>query len=471
MTPSPTVQAAFIYTINPLVVTAYPYGIGASITAVNGEATLATGTSPDGYARLFSNRVVNYRPGQGTLIRGTARFSTPTVNHDQLFGVFNVDAGYRFGYVGTGFGILHTEAATAEIQTLTITAPVAVNGNVTVTLDSGIPVIVPVTVTGSTSITASQIAEADFSQAAGGWSATATANVVSFVRRVAGPAGPSTFAPGATGVVGVFNTPTLGVLPTETFIPQATWSVDTLLGVGGLSNPSGMLLDPQRGNVYQIKYQYLGNGNAFFAVENPVTGFFTPVHIIQNANKRITTVLRNPNGYVSWEARNKGVGTSITLRGASGAGFTEGPVSFLGPQRAALRSRTVSANTETPVLSLRAAITYTGRESTAQIQFDRITVACDGTKTVDFRLYRNPDLRTAVWSNLDASNSIAQLDSSATTLTGGVLVYAFSVGKTADAEVQFETLGTFLQAGDVFTLTALSTNATDVSASFLWVED
>ena len=53
----------------------------------------------------------------------------------------------------------------------------------------------------------------------------------------------------------------------------------------------------------------------------------------------------------------------------------------------------------------------------------------------------------------------------------GTLVYAFSVSKTGNVTESVTDLDLFLQAGDVLTVTALSVNANDVTATVVWVED
>lgn len=474
VTPVPTSQVAFVYNLNPLLVTSDIYGAGASVTAVNGEVVVASGTAVDGYARLVSKKVAKYRPGQATMARWTARFTTGSAGNRQMAGLYNIEAGYQFGYNGTSFGILYTEAATVEVQILTVTAPPAVNGNVTVTLDAGTPVVVAVTASGNTSVTASEIAAGNYANTAGGWDAQAIANVVYFTRHTAGPAGASTFAPGATGTVAAFAILTTGVVATEQFIPQASWNQDTFLGGGGTGNPSGITLDPTKGNVYEVQFQYLGYGDAFFYIVNGQTGRPTLCHIVRNANTRTSTNLRNPNLYLTWESRNTGTGTSVTMRGASGGAFVEGPVQFLGEQFAVPPvAVTAGAGVETPILSLRANTVYINRQSTAQLQIDRISVACDGTKTVAFRVYKNVTLTAARWQAVNATTSAAAYDVNATgfTLGSGVLVYAFSVSKTGNITESLTDLDLFLQAGDLLTITALSANANDVTATMVWVED
>ena len=457
--PTPTSQVAFVYTLNPLLVETYAYGAGASVSAVNGEATLASGTATDGYARLISRKVAKYRAGQATLVRWTARFSAGSTGNRQMAGPYNIESGYQFGYDGTSFGILYTETATVEVQTLTITAAPAAPGNVTVTLDAGTPVIVAVTASGNTSITASEIAAANYAASAGGWTAQSIGNIVYFTRRLPGTAGASTFNAGATGMTAAFAILTTGVAPTEQFIPQAQW------------NGPPLTFDPTKGNVYAVSYQYLGYGDAFFYIEDGSTGRLVLVHTIKNANTRTSTNLRNPNLYLTWESRNTGTGTSKTLRGASGGAFVEGSVQFLGAQFAQRSTVSISAGTETPVLSVRASTTYQNRVSTAQLQLDRIAAAAEGTKPVTLRLYKNATLTAAQWQSVNASTSVAAYDTNATGFSNGTLIYAFTLAKTGNSTESLSDIAVFLQAGESVTLTATSTNNADVATGLVWIED
>jgi hypothetical protein len=468
ISPEPTSQVAFIYILNPLLVTTQTYGAGASVTLDNGEAVMVSGTATDGYARLISKKVAKYRAGQATMAKWTGRFiGGGFAGNRRMAGLYNVEAGYQFGYDGTTFGILYTETATCEVQTLTISVKASSATNVTVTLDGGPAVVVPVTNGANTSVTAAEIAAANYSQAAGGWDAAAVGNVVYFVRRTAGTAGASTFAPGTSGAVGAFAILTTGVVPTEQFIPQASWNQDKFDGTG----PSGQTADWTKGNIFGVQFQYLGYGDAFFYVVNGNTGRPQLVHIVRNANTRTSTVLRNPNLYLTWESRNTGTGTSREMRGASGGAFVEGKINFLGAQFGAVGTKAIGAGVETPVLTLRGSTTYADRRSSAQIQIDRFSVACDGTKTVDFRVYKNATLTAPQFQRVNATTSAADYDSAATAITGGTRVYAFSIGKTGSGTESVTDLALFLQAGDTLTITATSVNASDVSATIVWIED
>ena len=465
--PTPAAQVDFIYNINVAVLATYTYLAGATVAQSGGEAVVSSGTNAAGYSRLFARRVIRYRPGQGSLIRLTARFSAGTVGNRQLIGAYNVAAGYQFGYIDDVFGILHTSSAGVEIQALTITVAPAAPGNVTVTLDGGPGVAVAVTASGSTAVCAWEISRANYSQSAGGWDAMALGNVVYFVRRVAGPAGASTFAAGATGTAAAFTTPTVGVDPTETFIPQSAWNGDKFNGTGS----SAVTLNPQNGNIYAIQFQYLGYGDAFFYIENPKTGRFALCHTIENANARTSTVLRNPAGYITWESRNTGSTTSVTLRGASGAAFTEGAVRFLGPRFAYPGSRTAGAGTVTPIVSVRATRVFQNQACTSQLRLDRLSVACDGTKSVEIRLYSDAILTAAQFSPVSTLTSTADVDTAATGISGGTLIYAFTLNKTGNSSEDISDLDIVLGAGAIVTVTAFSANASDITATIAWVED
>ena len=465
--PTPTASTDFIYGINLDQNVTREYLTG-TVTSADGEVVLASGTTNGAYARCIMLPSVTYHPGQGTLFRGTARFDTPQANTRQLFGVTSLTGGYQFGYDGTTFGILHIQGGAVEVQTLTVTVAPAAPGNVTVTLDGGTPVVVAVTASGSTNVAAGEIAKGDYSQASGGWSAVASANTVYFRRRVAGPAGASTFNAGATGTAATFAIPTTGVNAVESFTPQSTWNIDKLDGTG----PSGFVADWTKGNVFQVRYQYLGYGNAFFGVENPLTGQFQPVHMVINAGRRTGVVMQNPNGLLMWEVQNRGSGTGVTLRGASAAAFLEGIEKYYGQEHAAYASRTITAATETAALSIRPANVFAGRFSTKQIFPLRVSVAADGTKPVVVNIYKNLSLTAAQFLPNNAT-SVALKDSAATgfSTTGSTLIYSFTVAKTGQDTQDLAQFNAFLSMDEILTVTALSANNADISVSLSWNED
>ena len=459
---TPTAQVAFVYLLQPQQVAtlAYLAASGAAVTAVNGEAVVTSGTATAGYARITSRRVVKHRPGQGTVARWTARFAGGAANSQQLAGVSNQEAGYQVGFVNGTFGILYTKSATLEVQTLTVTVAPAAPGNVSITLDGSGAVAVAVTASGSTAICAYQISQGNYAQSSGGWTAEAIGNVVYFVRQIAGPSAvASTFAAGGTGSAATFAKLTAGVAATTSFVPQASWNGTVPVG-----------FDPLKGNVYGVQFQYLGYGDAFFYIEDGLTGRFSLVHTVQNANTVTSPVLRNPNLYLTWEARNTGASSAQTLYAASGGAFIEGVTVPMTSQFAQVATKELIAGTETAVLSLRTDTVFANRASMAQVTLVLSSVAADGTKSVEVRLYKNSTLTSAQFVAVNAVSCVSY-DNSATAVSGGILVFAFTVAKTGDLTQALDMLSILLQAGETLTVTATSSRTSDVTVALAWYED
>jgi len=459
VSPTPTSQASFVYGLEPLQVGTLTY-LGGSVAGINGEAVVTAAATAGSYARLVGRRVTKYRPGQGTLARWTARFGSGVAGTRQVAGLSNQEAGYQIGFVDGVFGILYTRTATLEIVTLTVTGAPASSGSVLIGLGGATPVAAPVTSGVSTSVCAYQISQANYSQASGGWAAQATANTVTFRRNISGPSGAApTFAGNGTGAVATPSVSTVGVDPTEIFIPRSSWN--------GLT-PSGF--DPLKGNVYAVTFQYLGFGNALFYIEDEQTSQFKLVHSILNANVVVAPVLRNPNLYLTVESRNTTGAAAVPVSSASIAAFIDGIVAPPVGQFAEAVTRSILAGVETSVLTVRAGLISAGRSSTCQLELTKVSAAADGNKPVIIRLYKGMTLTNAVFAAV-GSSSCAAYDKAASSISGGTLVYSFTLAKSGSYGEDLSSLALFLQAGESFTITAQSANASDVSVTLSWGED
>lgn len=458
--PTPTAQASFVFGIDPLQVMSLGYLPGAGVSGVNGEAVITCGPAALSYGRMTSRQVTRYRPGQGTMARWTARYSPGVAGNRQVAGLSNQEAGYQVGFVDDVFGILYTRTGTVEIVQLTVTVAPSAPGSVLIVLDGATAVSAPVTVSGSTAVCAYQISQADYSQASGGWAAQATGSVVTFRRNLAGPAAsPSTFSANGTGVAAAFSVLTSGVANSEIFIPRSSWNGTT---------PNGF--DPTKGNVYAVAFQYLGFGNASFFIEDSASSQFFLIHSVRNVNTVTAPVLRNPNLYLTFESRNTTNTTAVPLVTASAAAFLEGIPGRATSQFAKTTTKGILAGPETPVLSLRSDIVFKGRCSTAQIGIARISAAADGTKPVSIQLYKASVPVAAQFSSVGPL-SAASVDTQATGLSSGVLVFGFVLARTGSASEDLIDLEIFLQAGEDFTITAQSAGASDVSLTVSWTED
>lgn len=454
----PTAYGDFKYDlINSEVWSTTVAGTGASAAASGGLLTLSSGTDATGTSTVQLRRMVKYRPGMGTLWRGTAMFSAdPGAGNFLLAGVGNPNSGYYFGYVGGLFGILHIYGGELEVRTLTVTTGSTHDENVTVTLD-GNAKSVAVTNSGSTSTTAWEIASADYSAVGSGWTADAIGSTVYFVAlRAEARAG--SYSLSGTSAVGTFAQSTAGAANSIGFIPQTSWNRNTM--------PT---LDPQTLNVYEIGFQYLGAGVAIFKVEAP-DGTWKVVHVIEAPNSRTTPVLPNPNVHGRWVAANVSGSTSASVSGASMLTASEGIPVHIDPHYGvdASRASVTSGGTFVPVLSIRVARAFNGRACRGQITLESVSVSTEGTKPVRVRLISNGTLTAPVFANV-SSRSIAIYDTSATAISGGTVRRSFALGKTEGVTID---LGIVLGLEDVLTV-AIETSAgtPDITAGVDWQED
>lgn len=329
---TPSAQCDFVYGLNDRVVEMIEYA-GGYVTSSNGYAITNSSTSASGSGAVQLRRGLKYAAGQGSLFRGTAIFDEPVAGNIQLIGAGNGECGYFFAYAGTTFGIYHQDTSAREIRRLDITTP-ANTETVTVTLD-GQTAVVPVTGGLSNVQTAYQLSLGDYRQAGNGWLVDVVSGSVFFLSARAGPYSGSYSASGSvSGPLGSFTRVAEGIAPASAFYPQSSWNIDKMDGTG----QTRMVLDHQKGNVYEIGFQYLGQGNAFFGIEDSETGIIEPVHVIKNANNRTTPVLKNPkiSGLVG--STNFGNTTNIVTKCASLGTFTEGIFRKLDPKFAHVRT-------------------------------------------------------------------------------------------------------------------------------------
>ena len=140
---TPVIQADVMYGLDPDVWITTQLNNGTVTVTENTTWQVQSGTTAGGYARLATAAYMSYQPGQGSMFRWTAAFTTtdsastnpyPTKNSlgiddiVQNTGPIDREDGYSFGYSGNTsnnasrkIGILHRRAGRAETRALTIT--------------------------------------------------------------------------------------------------------------------------------------------------------------------------------------------------------------------------------------------------------------------------------------------------------------------------------------------------------------
>lgn len=485
---TPVVQSDFVYGINATehrTTTGLSIGSGsnsASVTAANSLLTCATGTTQYSFGTLQSRKRVRYRAGQGIVGRFTALFSTPAANSTLVAGLGTAEAGVYFGYNGTSFGILHSTGGVREIQTMTITTASTATNNYVVTLPDGTTSSVTATNNASTVKTAYEISRGTYT----GWTATQRGSTVVFLANSVGNKS-GTFSLAQTGAVtpaaATVAETLVGVAATDTWIPQSSWNGDVMDGTASASNPSGILLDPSKGNVYQIGIQYLGFGAITFQIEAVSAGNnadFINVHTLIMPNARTSVSLSNPSFPFTFAAYSAGSTTNVSVSCASFAGMVEGEKRTTGPRQSYDRDTSAfvgsTASTYYPLFTVRNEETYATRANQAVVNLLSMGCSHDDATPVIFYLIRNATLVGTPNFTQYATNSCTYWDTAATTCTiadRSQIVFSYQSSPSGGSGAFAFSDEITIQPGETITLAAraLTGTAPYVNASLNTRED
>lgn len=253
---------------------------------------------------------------------------------------------------------------------------------------------------------------------------------------------------------------------------QTDWNVDTMDGLG----PSQMILDTTKGNVYQIKFQWLGFGQLTYFIEDPNTGKFVVVHKEKYANSNTTTSLKYPSFPFHIDCKNSNGATSNNLiKVPSAAVFYEGQ----NERNGILNSRSneispASTGQKKMILSIRNKTTvFGGQNNHSQIEVRSITYSNNTNKNVKFGLLLNPtSISGATYTDVDTNTSVVDFSTNGTTITGGIELYSatLSPGNSGNVELVNTIIDIFV--GDIITLFTESFQKTngECSGSMTWGE-
>ena len=268
-----------------------------------------------------------------------------------------------------------------------------------------------------------------------------------------------------------FNGAAFGVLRrqngTDNWIPQTSWNVDKFNGTG----LSGVTLDPTRGNVYSIEYQWLGFGAISFFIENPATGFPTLVHIIQYANANTIPSIFNPTLPVMAQVINTTNASNLTLSTSSAMGMVEGNGDTNSLVTVNSFSNTKQVSAETSILTLRNNATFQGKTNRVRVQFSYLSINCTGGNTATVRLVVNATLGgTPAFVNISPTTSVMAADIAGTTVTGGSRKLTTVVNSPGDAQLSIIDQDLEIGPGDTLTVSGASTGNSTVTVGITWNE-
>ncbi len=266
-----------------------------------------------------------------------------------------------------------------------------------------------------------------------------------------------------------YNGTSFGILRrqngSDSWTPQTAWNKDKFDGTG----LSGVTLDKTKGNVYAIRYQWLGFGAIDFLIENPTTGKAVVVNRIEYANANTNPSIYNPTLPVFAKVTNTTNTTNIVLQTPSAMAFIEGiPSSALNTRNSIVGSK-VAVTTQEAVLTIRNKSIFQTHTNRVRIRFDFLSCSGDGTKFTTFKLIKNGMLTDTSYTSISANTSVIEYDTAGTYTTGGQTLMTFQCQSQA-LQILLDSLNLMLAPGDWITVTASASVASDVFVSFTWRE-
>ena len=456
----PFIQASANYDLVPANFREFS-ATGGSTGASGGMFFAQTGTSVGGYGALQSFRSLNYKAGQGGTARFTGLFTTGVANSWQGVGLISVGDELSFGYNGEDFGVWHRHGGLPEIRTVTVTGAAGGSENLTLTLN-GTGFTIPLT-SGSTAHNAWEISDWINGDATAGaiWHADNVDSTV-IITALSDGAKSGTYSFASSSATGTIAQTTAGVTKTSDHIAQSSWNLNTF--------PA---LDPTKGNVYQIEYQYLGFGAITFSVEDGESGAFITVHRIQYPNTATTPSLGNPSLRLGLYAVSLGSTTDLTVKSASMAGYIQGKATKTRNPRAVDHTQSLGNSAETTLIALRNRKTYNGKFNQVEIEPELLTVANEGSKNVKIKVRATTDPGVELLYTAAGTNLVSDVATDSRTFSSGRVLASTVVAGGDNISIDLMKLQIRMPPTLHLIVTGFKSSgaAADVTASLTYYED
>lgn len=274
-----------------------------------------------------------------------------------------------------------------------------------------------------------------------------------------------------------YNGTSLGIVSIKsgvrTWIPQVEWN----------GAPLSYTLNPQTGNVYQIRFQWLGYGNIYFMIFDREQRKFVVVHAIEYPNTSVTPSILNPTLKLFARISNTGNNTNIRPSTPSALAGLEGqPDSeFYNPLNVPNSfdaSVALSDANNNHLATIRNNQTFLGVTNRVPVQITSITFSRAGGATTSansvIRLYRNATTAgVRTFANVDALNSPVETSSTATTITSTNPERGYSLSQSSSPlNIYFKPGELVLNPGESISIGCQDSGvqSTDVSITVNWEE-
>lgn len=242
---------------------------------------------------------------------------------------------------------------------------------------------------------------------------------------------------------------------------------------------SGMTIDTTKLNVFFIQYQYLGSGPIKIFVESNIDGMPFLAHTITYTNQNTEPSTHNPNFHYQMFVDNKATIENLISKSSSYSYFIEGKTSFIElhqPQNSSGLISLGSITGEVPIFTIKNKALYASKTNFIDVILEQMTGSIEASSANnlgELRFVKNATLggTPESYSDINTSNSVVEIDTSATTVTGGVEILPIPFAGKNDKHIQniFD-YNVILGPGETMTATGASANSATMKAGVLWKE-
>lgn len=465
ITPTPLVQLDAIYGFNDIDYETFSFGSG-EFEASGSRFLVHSGTGSGHYGVVRSRKLLRYRPGQGALARFTAGYSTPDTNTIQRAGLFAQEQSLVIGYEGENFGVTRQNGGKAHIYEVKITTGTSGAETAIITLDSvGYNVAVN---SADVRAVASQI-ESSASVFLGRYVVEAISSSVFFSSTALGlKSGINTFTNTGGNVAGSVTTVQSGSANVLTFISQSNFNLDTLDGNG----PSQITLSPDKLNVWQIQYRWLGAGEMRYAMENPENGSMIFFHHEHYSNRYEIPHLDNPSFKLGYIAANvtANPSTDVHVYGASMMGAVEGPLEITSlPTGLNVTGSSFGANDLNHLVTIKNRLTHKDKINLRMARIKQFSAAYDGNDPCTFLIYFNASgfSDNHIFNPIGPESSVAYSTVDGTFTNPGTPIAALTAPAGGSILEDLDSLNILLPPQNTITIVQRSTGVVNNSACSL----
>ena len=485
VTITPVLQGDMIYGKDPDFWATTELNNGSVVVSSNDTWEIHSGTSAGGYARLATARYMTYQPGQGSMFRWTAAFTTTSGTGKDSLGVTNIvqntgpidrEDGYSVGFSGSSdtansnraqkIGFLHRRNGKAELRTLTLTTAPTGSQTATITLN-GTAYTSSITA-GTTAHCCAQIAAHLRTLTAGQyWDIDACDNTITFTYYSPGSQnGTYSFSSSGTGTLaaGTFARTVAGVSPTDVWTYVDQW------------DNQSVSFDPTKLNVFGIDFRWLGAGIVRLFMEDPATGKMVLMHTQRWSSTQTVPHIQKPSMRIVYRSgtTNPAITPSqdVVVTGASIFAGIQGIVQQTGSSQSFynLDASSRAKDTVWHLLSLQNPYVRNASVNKSSVVVQDLTVSVKSVDPAVIYLVKNAVgtsdfLEFQPLPNASAFNFVQYSVSSVTeTLSSDTLALVTTIGINGSAQFNLLNYNLYLSPGDTISAFVSSTSSFNSSS-------